>query len=146
MRITSSDLRDLKILKNYRLIRKWICKFNDISEPDLELLIYLDSLETFTKKNYKEGVYYYSWDNRRWNRLLKNDWIKVWRFRNRTTQKYNIYKTSIKSKHLIARIYRIMLGEEEIPTSAITNKVMKRNSYSDKVMSTAILNLKKNKL
>jgi len=39
-----------------------------------------------------------------------------------------------------------MLGEEEIPTSAITNKVMKRNSYSDKVMSTAILNLKKNKL
>ena len=143
MRITSSDLRDLKILKNYRLIRKWICKFNDISEPDLELLIYLDSLETFTKKNYKEGVYYYSWDNRRWNRLLKNDWIKVWRFRNRTTQKYNIYKVSFKGKQLINRIYKIMLKEEELPTSIRRNKIMKGNSYMDKVMITSIKNVNK---
>ena len=61
------------------------------------------------------GVYSYSWDNRRWNRLLKEGWIVVWRKRNRTTQKYHLYKVSTKVKHLISRLYRIMLGEENVP-------------------------------
>ena len=72
------------------------------------------------------GVYSYSWDNRRWTRLIKGNWITVWRTRNRTTQTYNIYKASLKGKQLINRVYRIMLGEEEIPTSSRRNKIMKR--------------------
>ena len=41
-------------------------------------------------------------------KLIQDDWIVVWRNRNRTTQKYNIYKISFKGKQLIQRIYRIM--------------------------------------
>jgi len=145
MRITSSDLRELKILKHYRLVRKWICKTKGLSEPDLELLIYLDSIDYFTKNDFKKGSYYYSWDNRRWNRLLKEGWIVVWRKRNRTTQKFHLYKVSMKSKQVIARIYRILMGEEEIPVSPITNKVMKGSCYSDKVLKQALLNFKKDK-
>jgi len=144
-KLTSSDLRDLKIFKHYRIIRKWVSKTQDIREADLELLMYLDALEMFTKQDFKEGSYSYSWDNRRWNRLLKDEWIVVWRKRNRTTQKYHIYKTSLRFKQLLSRIYRIVLGDEEIPTSSLSNKIMKKDTYSNKVLSYAVLNLNKDK-
>jgi hypothetical protein len=102
-------------------------------------------MDLFSKKDFEMGVYSYSWDNRRWSRLIKGEWIKVWRTRNRTTQKYNIYKTSLKCKHLINRVYRIMLGEDDIPTSTRRNKIMKAKSYMDKVMMTSIDNVNKDK-
>ena len=133
MRIESSNLKEIGLLKHYRIIRKWACKSYGLQEADLELLIYLDAIDFFTKNDFKKGTYSYSWDNRRWNRLLKQGWIIVWRERNRTTQKYNIYKVSIKCKQLISRMYRIMLGEEEMPTKKIKN-----NSYINKVTIKAI--------
>ena len=118
---------------------------SDLNDADLELLIYLDAMDMFTKHDFKEGTYAYSWDNRRWNRLLKEGWIVVWRERNRTTQKYHIYKVSFRCKQLISRIYRIMLGEEEIPVNEKSNKIMKRKSYTDKVLALAINTMNKNR-
>lgn len=131
-------------MKHYRIIRKWACRNNDLNDADLELLIYLDCIDMFRKKDFEDGAYSYSWDNRRWNRLLKQGWIVVWRHRNRTTQKYHIYKTSIKCKHLIKRIYRMMLGKEDIPTSE-SNSIIRGNTYTDKVLTKAIYNVNKDK-
>lgn len=142
---TAQDLKELHLLKHYRIIRKWACKTCDLKDADLELLIYLDSIEHFRREDFKAGSYSYSWDNRRWNRLLKEGWIVVWRHRNRTTQKYHIYKTSFKFKHILSRIYRIMLGEEDIPETVKTNKIMKRKTYMDKVLSVSIKKLNKDK-
>jgi len=145
MRITVEDLKDLNLFKHYRIIRKWLSRTCDIKEADLELLMYLDALDLFTKQDFKDGVYSYSWDNRRWNRLLKDGWIVVWRKRNRTTQKYHIYKTSFKFKHLLNKMYKVMLGEKDIPETEQSNKIMKRKSYTDKVMCVAIRNVNKDK-
>jgi len=131
-------------MKHYRIIRKWACRNNDLNDADLELLIYLDCMDMFKKRDFEDGVYSYSWDNRRWNRLLKEGWIVVWRHRNRTTQKYHIYKTSIKCKQLIKRIYRMMLGVEDIPTSD-SNSIIRGNTYTDKVLTKAIYNVNKDK-
>jgi|TARA_R110000787_G_scaffold70588_3_gene156876 hypothetical protein len=144
-RLDARDLKDLNLLKHYRIIRKWACKNNGLNDSDLELLIYLDCVDLFTIKDFKKGTYSYSWDNRRWNKLIQNDWVVVWRNRNRTTQKYNIYKVSFKGKQLIQRMYRIMLNEEDIPTSMRRNKLIKGNSYTDKVMTQAIYNVNKDK-
>ena len=141
MKLSSSELKEIGLLKHYRIIRKWACKNNNLNDADLELLIYLDSIEHFNKDDFKRGTYSYSWDNRRWNRLLKQGWIVVWRERNRTTQKYHIYKVSIKCKQLISRMYRIMLGEEDI----VKGKIEKGNKYSFKVISKAIDYLNKDK-
>ena len=140
-RLTSSDLKKLNLLKYYRIIRKWACKISDLTDADLELLIYLDAIEHFTKDDFKKGTYSYSWDNRRWNRLLKQGWIVVWRERNRTTQKYHIYKVSYKCKQLISRMYRIMLGEEDMPIA----KLEKNKRYIYKVTSKAIDYVNKDK-
>jgi hypothetical protein len=145
MRLEASDIRDLNLLKHYRIIRKWACKNNGLNDADLELLIYFDCMDLFTREDFKIGTYSYSWDNRRWNRLLKEGWIIVWRVHNRTTQKYNIYKVSFKCKQLISRMYRIMLGKEDIPTSLHRNKIMRGKTYMDKVMITSIDNVNKDK-
>ena len=144
-KLEAVDLKDLELLKHYRIIRKWACKNNSLRESDLELLIYLDCIDLFTKKDFEAGVYSYSWDNRRWARLIKEDWVTVWRQRNRTTQTYNIYKVSFKGKQLINRIYKTMLGKEKIPTSTRRNKIMKGKSYMDKVLTKSILEVNKDK-
>ncbi len=130
--------------KHYRISRKWAGRENELNEADLELLIYLECIDMWRKKDFQDGRYPYSWDNRRWNRLLKEGWIVVWRQRNRTTQKYHIYKTSIKCKQLIKRVYRMMLGKEDIPISD-SNSIIRGNTYTDKVLTKAIYNVNKDK-
>ena len=143
MRIESSDIRDLKLFKYYRLVRKWACKTNNLNDGDLELLIYLDCVEYFTRNDFIEGVHIYSWDKKRFERLLKNDWIKVWRSRNKL-QKYNIYTTSTKCKLLITRMYKILLGEQDIPMSNL-GSLNGRGSYTSKVYNYAVDKMIKDK-
>jgi hypothetical protein len=136
-KLEPSDLKDIGLLKNYRIIRRWACRNNNLRDSDLELLVHFDCLEFFTKQDYKSGTYYYPWCGDRWNKLLKEGWIIVWRTRNRTTQKYNIYKLSFKCQQLISRMYRIMLGKEDIPTSH-RNVIMKGDTYINRQMALSI--------
>ena len=137
MRITPSDLRDMNLFKYYRLVRKWACKTYDLTDADLELLIYLDCKVHFTRNDFIDGSYTYSWDKARWERLRKEGWIDIWRARNRTTMKYNVYQTSQKGKRLITRMYNILLGEEDLPTST-RSKFYKNKTYTDRVFNKAI--------
>ena len=144
MRLTPQDLRELNLLKYYRLTRKWVCKTYGLNDADLELLIYLDCKGRFTRNEFIEGVYTYSWDKHRWERLKKEGWIEVWRHRNRTTIKYSIFKTSFKCSQVISRIYRILLGEEDPPFTE-RNIFNKNKSYTDKVMIKALDDMIKDK-
>jgi len=144
LRLTAQDLRDLNILKYYRLTRKWVCKTYGLTDADLELLIYLDCKGRFTRNEFIEGVYTYSWDKHRWERLKREGWIEVWRHRNRTTIKYSVFKTSFKCSQIISRIYRILLGEEDPPFTE-RNIFHKNKSYTDKVMTKAIDDMIKDK-
>ena len=144
MKLSASDIRELNLFKYYRLVRKWACKTYNLKDADLELLIYLDCKSRFTRNNFIDGSYTYSWDKNRWERLRREGWIEVWRHRNRTTIKYSIYKTSFKSSQLISRIYRILLGEEDIPTSE-RNVFYNNKSYTDKVFNKSIDDMIKDK-
>jgi len=144
MRIEADDIRKLNLLKYYRLIRKWACKTYELKDADLELLVYLDCKSRFTRNEFISGAYTYSWDKNRWERLRKAGWIDVWRHRNRTTIKYSIYKTSFKCSQLISRIYRIMLAQEDLPTSE-RSVFYNNKSYTDKVYNKAIDDMIKDK-
>lgn len=144
-RLEARDVKDMNLLKHYRIIRKWAAKNNNITDADLELLIYLDCIDLFTKIDFKMGAYSYSWNNRRWNSLLKEGWVVVWRKRNMTTQKYHIYRVSFKGKQLINRMYKMMLGIEDIPTSERRNVIMKGETYTNKVLKVSIDNVNKDK-
>ena len=137
MRLTAQDLREMNILKYYRLVRKWACKTYGLTDADLELLIYLDCKGRFTRNEFIDGTYTMSWDKNRGEKLRSNGWIETWRHRNRTTITYSVFKTSFKCSHLISRIYRILLGEEDIPTSE-KSVFFTNQSYTDKVMNKSI--------
>jgi len=144
MRLTSHDLRALQILKYYRLTRKWACKTYGLNDADLELLIYLDCKGRFTRQEFIDGTYTMSWDKTRWDKLRKLGWIETWRHRNRTTIKYSIFKTSFKCQQLISRIYRILLGDEDMPTSD-RSVFYDNKTYTDKVYNKAIDDMIKDK-
>ena len=127
----------MQLFKYYRLVRRWACKTYNLKDADLELLIYLDAKGKFVRHDFEKGAYTYTWDKSRWDRLRQQGWIEVWRQRNRTSIKYSIFKTSFKCHHLIMRIYRILLGEEDIPTGP-TSVFYKNKTYTDKVSNTAI--------
>ena len=133
----AKDLKELGLLKYYRLVRKWACKTYGLNDADLELLIYLDCVSRFTRNDFINGTYIYSWDKKRWERLRKEGWIEVWRHRNRTTIKYSIFKVSFKGQQLISRIYRILMAEEDIPTSE-RSVFYNNKTYTDKVFNKAI--------
>jgi len=144
MRLSPEDLRELKILKYYRLVRRWACKQYKLKDADLELLIYLDCKGLFTREDFINGVYTYTWDKHRWERLRRDGWVDVWKERNRKDSKYAVYKTSLKTKLMINRMYKIMLGQEDIPVTE-SNVFYKNKSYSDKVMNKAIDDMIKDK-
>jgi hypothetical protein len=70
-RLDADDIKNMNLFKHYRIIRKWACRNNNLNDADLELLIYLDCMDMFTKKDFEAGSYSYSWDNRRWNQAIK---------------------------------------------------------------------------
>ena len=137
MRLEANDLKELNLLKYYRIIRKWACKTYNLKDADIELLIYLDCKVHFTRNDFIEGVYTYSWDKNGWERLRREGWIDVFKERNRTTSKFAVYKTSFKCQNLIKRIYRIMLAQEDLPTSQ-RSVFYNNKSYTDKVYNKAI--------
>jgi hypothetical protein len=134
----------MNLFKYYRLVRKWACKTYELKDADLELLIFLDCQGHFTIQGFTDGEYIHSLDKNRWERLRRDGWIDVWRQRNRTSIKYSIFKTSFKCQLMIKRIYRILLAEEDIPTTE-SNIFYKNKTYTDKVFNKAIDDMIKDK-
>ena len=144
MKLDASDLREMQLFKYYRLVRKWACKTYKLTDAELELLIYLDCKQRFTRQEFIDGTYTLSWNKQRWDKLRSKGWIEVWRHRNRTTIKFSIFKTSFKCSQLISRMYRVLLGQEDLPTSE-RNIFFKNKSYTDKVYNKAIDDMIKDK-
>ena len=57
-KLTAVDIKNINLLKHYRIIRKWACKNNGLNDADLELLIYLDCVNLFSKHDFKMGTKY----------------------------------------------------------------------------------------
>ena len=51
-KLSARNVKDLNLLKHYRIIRKWASKNNDLNDADLELLIYFDCMDLFTKHDF----------------------------------------------------------------------------------------------
>lgn len=133
-------------LKFYRLVSRWTCKQYSISISDLELLFYLDPIKYFTLEDFRDGTLYYHWDRQRFYRLQREGWVEKIHKGNGRLGDHNKYKVSLKGNRLIKRVYKILIGEEQIPEDARRSKVAKREQYIDKVYSTAISKFNKKEL
>jgi len=66
----------MNYLKYWRIVRYFINAKYGISQPDLEMLIFLSDEHYFTKAKFKEFNKVFSWDKDRFERLRRNGWIE----------------------------------------------------------------------
>ena len=116
---------DNDFLKYWRVIRYWVKAKYDLGTPELEMLLFLYSEQIFNKSQFKEYEELMYWDVNRFNKLLKQEWIHVWRKRsgNETT----LYELTYKAKRVINTIYKKLNGEE-ISESPVSNPLFKNSS------------------
>jgi len=123
-------------LKYWRIIRYWVKATYGLTTPDLEMLLFLYSEHLFKKSDFKEYEEIMSWDINRFDRLLRDGWIHVWR--KRKGSEATLYELTYKTKRIIDTIYKKLNGEEISERNPLFNKNV---SYADKVYRNAIKKL-----
>lgn len=126
-------------LKYWRVIRQYIKIKYNLTQSDLDILLFLKSETYFSKDKFEEFDEILSWDKQRFEKLRQQGWIEV--FRKRVGKHKALYQLSFKSKRMLNSIYKKLNGEE-IPTSPSQNKMFAKNvSYSDKVYRNMIIEM-----
>jgi hypothetical protein len=111
-----------------------------LNTGDLDMLLFLYSEDYFSKDKFKEFDELLSWNVNRFDSLLRDGWIEV--FRKRVGNRKALYELSYKAKRVINSIYKKLNGEE-IPSSE-HNPIFHRNvSYTDKVYKNFIKEMNK---
>mgnify|MGYP003131540865 FL=1 len=126
-------------LKYWRVIRYWAKAKYGLTTPDLDMLFFLHSEEYFNKTKFKEFEEVMSWDVNRFNSLLRDGWIHVWR--KRRGKHATLYELTYKAKMAISTIYKKLNGDE-IGEHPSVNPLFKVNvSYMDKVYRRKIIEM-----
>ncbi len=126
-------------LKYYRVIRQFIKIKYEITQADLDMLLFLYSEKYFGRDKFDEYDKLLGWDVCRFFRLQQEGWIVM--FRNKVAKRKALYKLTMKSERMIQSMYRKLSGEE-IPTSLSQNKMFLKNaSYLDKAYRDMIIQM-----
>ena len=123
-------------LKYWRVIRYWGKAKYNIGTPELELLLFLYSEQMFTKSRFQEFETIMSWDTKRFNNLLRDGWLQV--FRKRAGKNATLYELSYKGKSLVRTVYRKLNGEEVGESPNINPLFRLDASYMDKMQRKMI--------
>ena len=138
---TSRRKPNYDYLKYWRTIRYWIKAKYKLTTPDIEMLLFLYSENMFTKTKFKRFEQIMSWDVNRFDKLLRDDWIHVWR--KRKGKEATLYELTYKSKRIVTLIYKKLNGEE-IAETAHSNPLFRNDaSYMDKVYRQTIVEMNK---
>jgi hypothetical protein len=123
-------------LKFWRVISYYFRSKHNLTPAELDTILFLYSEKYFDKAKFDEFNELLSWDKRRFEILLRDNWISV--FRKKTGTRRTVYELSDKGVNLCRDIYRKLNGEE-IPASLHkTSMFLKNVSYSDKVYRNMI--------
>ena len=126
-------------LKYWRVIRYFIKSKYGLTTSDLDMLLFLYSEDIFSKEKFDEFDNLLSWNEDRFNRLLRDGWIEV--FRKRRKKHKTLYGVTFKTQRVISSVYKKLSGEE-IPTSLNNNPIFAKNvKYSDKAYRKMILEM-----
>ncbi len=117
-------------LKYWRVIRQYVKVKYGLTQSDLDIILFLNSEGYFNKDKFEEFDRILSWEVQRFDRLLRDGWIEV--FRKRQGKIKGLYTLSYKAKRVVTSIYKKLNGEE-LPTSPSQNPMFLKNvSYTDR--------------
>ena len=126
-------------LKYWRVIRYFIKQKYGLTTGDLDMLLFLYSEDIFSKEKFEEFDNLLSWDEDRFDRLLRDGWIEV--FRRRRKKFKTLYGLTFKTQRVISSIYKKLSGEE-IPMSQTSNPIFAKNvKFTVKVYRKMIIEM-----
>lgn len=128
-------------LKYWRIIRKYIQYKYELTEEDLEMLLFLYSSGIFTYYEFADYGKTMGWDRHRFKRIKDAGYIML--FTDKYKGQFRKYTMSHKGRMLVTRVYRLLEGYEEIPETIQSNPIMKRQKFSEKVLAAGIQDFNK---
>jgi DNA-binding MarR family transcriptional regulator len=123
-------------MKYWRVVRKYTMIKYDITEPDLELLMFLYSEGLFNYQKFNDYVNIFGWDKQRFARLKEKGFVHMWRDKHRG--EYRMYELTRHGRHIITKMYKHLNYEEEISEVPTRNPIFKRKTYSHKVLAMGV--------
>ena len=132
---------DRDYLKYWRVISYFIKAKYNLTQAQLDTLLFLKSEPYFSRDTFQEFNELLSWNQRRFDILLRDGWIEV--FRKRMGKTKALYQLSYKSERLLKSLYDKLEGAE-IPTSLSGNPLFHKNvPYTHKVYRKMIIEMNK---
>ena len=128
-------------LKYWRVVRYFIKAKYGLTQADLDILLFLYSEKYFSKDKFDEFDELISWDEDRFDKLLRDGWPNV--FRKKVGNRRTVYELSYKARRVIGLVYKKLNGEE-LPEHPSVNPLFKNTaSYMDKVYRNYIIEMNK---
>lgn len=138
---SKDDPEKYDYLKYYPIVHRYFRKKYDLTTPELDLILFLMSERIFTKRKFQEFNEILTWNKKRFDNLLENGWISV--FRPASDGMSARYELSYKARRMVRQLYRTILNEE-IPELPAKNPMFKKDvGYMDKVYRNAIKQMNK---
>ena len=123
-------------LKFFPVVIRWVKAKHDLSLSDVYMLMFLYTERLFSREDFEDYAKIFSWEEERFNRLLRDGWISKWRTQGK--QRTALYNLSPKGKRVMSSMYRKLNGTEDFSEVPAKNPVMKRKSFSHKTLSSVM--------
>ena len=137
--------RQYNFMKHWRTIRYFYKRKYDLSESELEVLLYLYDEPRFSREDFYVASNTMHWDPNRFYAMRDRGFIVVWREKNEVANRKALYELSTKAKSICNSLYKKLLGEESISENVYNNPIMKGESYTDRVYRMAIRKMNESK-
>lgn len=111
---------------------------HNLTSADYELLLYLNPLRFFVRQDFEDGTLLCNWERKRFERLLREGWIKCTYKGIRRHGERNKYVVSPTGKKMIRKVYRILVGLDDIPMTIRREAKLKGKSYMDRLLVKSI--------
>jgi len=129
--------RQFTFLKNWRIVRYYIQKRYDLTVSELDMLLFLYDENVFDKKTFNSFANSMSWDRSRFSNMNDRGLIRMWR-KGKIAAHKQLYELTHKSKIICSHTYKKLVGIELISEDPYKNKIMRGESYTDKIYRSLI--------
>lgn len=128
-------------LKFFKVARYWAKRKYELSGAEVDMLLFLRSEQIFARAAFDGYMNIFSWDQKIFDRMLRNGWIVKYREAYKT--RHALYELSFKAKKLVSNIYRKCNGEDDYSVLSWRNPVFNREkaNFADKVYSSQMLKI-----
>jgi hypothetical protein len=124
--------KEYNFLKYWRVVRYWVKRKYELTQEELEVLLYLYDEEVFTRDMFNEFQGLLSYDKTRFKSLQDRGFIIVWRPNNGFKSK-KLFTLSVGAKRICSTVYKKLMQDEHIPENHQNNPVFKGDAYMDRM-------------